>query len=348
MSLYTVKFLKNYIKFIFPIVDHELELWKINAHNCPDRHLSEQAVSSICKKSFHTKGGSAYALYPEVDALSITRLIVAYQTISDYLDNLCDRAGVMDEEAFSYLHLSMLDALDTGNLHDYYKYYPYKDDGGYLNNLVECCRTEIAKLPSFHLVRAEAMELASLYSALQSYKHLPADIREKKLLNWSKPYLSEYNGIFPWEFWAAAGSTLGIFMFFASSYNPDLKKEQVHRIKAAYFPWICGLHIMLDYLIDYNEDIENGDLNFISYYSGDQVLNRIKLFIGNALSGVSNLEYTIFHETVIKGLLSMYISDRKASDSNIADISNSIIGSGNTELKLMHFLCKILRNKGHL
>ena len=52
-------------------------------------------LHGIRDKEFHCLGGSVYA--PRTggqrkdDGL---RLIVAFQTISDYLDNLCDRTGV--------------------------------------------------------------------------------------------------------------------------------------------------------------------------------------------------------------------------------------------------------------
>jgi len=42
------------------------------------------------------------------------RFIVAYQTISDYLDNLCDRSTSSDPADFRALHESMLHALTPG------------------------------------------------------------------------------------------------------------------------------------------------------------------------------------------------------------------------------------------
>jgi tetraprenyl-beta-curcumene synthase len=47
--------------------------------------------------------------------------VVALQTISDYLDNLCDRRG-SPTGRFRQLHLAMTDALDpAGETHDYYR-----------------------------------------------------------------------------------------------------------------------------------------------------------------------------------------------------------------------------------
>ena len=98
--------------------------------------------------------------------------IVAYQTISDYLDNLCDRADVRDKPAFRCLHLALSDAATPDEVYnDYYKYYPYKDDGGYLKTLVKECKGVINYLPTYDLIRDKLNFLIGLYCDLQVYKH---------------------------------------------------------------------------------------------------------------------------------------------------------------------------------
>ena len=135
------------------------------------------------------------------------------QTISDYLDNLCDRAGITDEQAFRQLHQAMTDALDPEAIpQDYYAYYPFKDDGGYLTKLVTTCQQEIRKLPSYELVKPDLLKFARLYSDLQTYKHVDLSIREQKMTDWLDQYRTSYPQISKWEFAAATGSTLGMFM----------------------------------------------------------------------------------------------------------------------------------------
>lgn len=350
MALKSIALLQNYIKYVFPEVDHELYAWKRDASSCPDRVLSSQAIASIELKGFHAKGGSVFALYPGCDVKSQVRLITAYQTICDYLDNLCDRAGIMDEKAFMNLHLSLTDALSPeGTVHDYYKYYKYKDDGGYLNRLIETCRDEIIKLPSYNIVRVHIMQLASYYSILQSYKHLPVDKREKKLLSWAKPKSAKYNAISQWEFCAGTGSTLGIFSLFAASSRAGLSPSEAQKILGAYFPSICSLHILLDYFIDYYEDIEHGDLNFIGYYKNiTETSERLDFFIKSSLSAASGLQYYYFHKTVIYGMLSMYLSDPKAYQERCINETRHIISSHGLGLRIMHLTCRKLREHGRI
>ena len=84
-------------KFIaaFPAVKRELSRWKSLAQTIPEP-LRTQALLSIEHKAFHCLGGSVYAQYPGVHGQTMLSFVVALQTISDYLDNLCDRLGVCD------------------------------------------------------------------------------------------------------------------------------------------------------------------------------------------------------------------------------------------------------------
>lgn len=58
--------------------------------------LHSQAIASIEHKTFHCEGGGILALLANEHREECIRFIVAYQTISDYLDNLCDRSTSLD------------------------------------------------------------------------------------------------------------------------------------------------------------------------------------------------------------------------------------------------------------
>lgn len=243
-------------------------------------------------------------------------LIVAYQTISDYLDNLCDRSTSLDPADFRLLHQSMLDAITPGaEPVNYYALRSEQNDGGYLYRLVRKCQEMTALLPGYASAVAEIHDLAVLYTDLQVYKHISPELREDALKEWwaqegkRAPHL-QWN-----EFAAATGSTLGVFMLFLASCDPKLTKSASVSIRAAYFPHLCGLHIMLDYLIDQDEDRAGGDLNFCNYYdNSDTMLNRIASIVEWARKDVRNLPETSMHRMVIEGLLALYLSDPKVSE----------------------------------
>ncbi len=342
--------LVRFVRKVFPLVDIELCHWKNYAATHGSRELTEQALASISTKKFHCQGGSVYSLYPGVHTPDFVRLVVALQTISDYLDNLCDRAGIADETAFRQLHLAMTDALDPDRpFSDYYAAYPYKEDGGYLQSLVAACRKEIAKLPSYQLVKAEALRQAGLYSELQTYKHLDPLVRERKMLAWINPHLPYYPGITAWEFAAATGSTLGMFMLCAAAYNPTLAASEAEKIGHAYFPWINGLHILLDYFIDEAEDRQGGDLNFVTYYaSREEMQARLTLFVQQARSQASLLPEAAFTRTVVDGLLAMYLSDPKTKPPAQQAIRDSLLVAAGWYPRLMYTMCCYLRKKHKL
>jgi tetraprenyl-beta-curcumene synthase len=335
----------QFVKNIFPQVEKALDHWRQYALTIPDPVLKEQALASIKKKRFHCQGGNIYALYPGVNQEAMVGFIVAFQTISDYLDNLCDRVDCAEEKSFRRLHRAMEEALKPQlPLSDYYAYYPYQNDGGYLRSLVEECRRCLTLLPSYSRVREEGGELVSLYCDLQSLKHLNENIREDRMVRWAEPYRKIYPDLSPWEFGAAAGSTLGIFMLCAASCQEHLKSEEVKQIKEAYFPYISGLHILLDYFIDQREDQEEGDLNFFTYYRSEKEAGaRLDFFLQKAQEKAAMLRYSDFHLTVIKGMLAMYLSDQKARSPLLRETVRALLARGGMTAALMYYTCMLLR-----
>ncbi|KUO69801.1 MAG: hypothetical protein APF81_00960 [Desulfosporosinus sp. BRH_c37] len=340
-----VRLIYQFITLVFPIVKRELNEWWRIAERSPDFRLRQQALESIRSKTFHCQGGSIYALYPGVNRVEAVRFIVAYQTMSDYLDNLVDSLEVQDELAFSQLHLAMQEALNPNAAKsDYYLYYPYREDGGYLDRLVTTCQKSLENLQSYNIVQDEAIKLAKLYSHLQTYKHLALEEREAKMLNWIKPFLTDYLEITAWEFAAATGSTLGIFCLFAVAFDPQLTKSQGQIIRKTYFPWICGIHILLDYFIDLREDRETKQLNFVAYYEDPKIISeRLQLFVKNSIEQTSKLEYPKFHRAVVQGLLAMYLSDEKSMDRDIRPITKKLLNVSGLGVRFLYWLCRQLR-----
>lgn len=371
----------NLIKKVLPLVDRQLDGYVNMIQSFKNNNeLLIQALSSIKNKKFHCQGGCAYSLYPGAYMQQVVRFITAYQTISDYLDNLCDRAGVLDEKAFRQLHLAMTDALkyDDQIMTDWYCTYPYNDDHGYLQNLVNECRQCISVLKGMIAVKPFIMEYAENYSNLQVYKHLPMEERYEKMKRWAKQYENKYPDIYYWEYAAASGSTMGIFLLYAAasreafsafstpsalcgtvskvtsaifkfSHEKALTYEETKAYDSVYMPWICGLHILLDYLIDYEEDIRNQDLNFITYYKDmEQCSERLKFFIKKSLEGCDTLPNPEFHKTMVRGLLAMYLSDPKMEAGRFGPLLPVLLKTGGPKARALYSICRLMRKKYRL
>ncbi len=311
-----ISLMRRVYKYILPEVRAELERWRAAAEAIPDPELRKQAVDSMNAKQFHCEGGGVYAAANLHQRHVLIPLIVALQTISDYLDNLCDRSTSLDPGDFRLLHQSMLDAVTPETqTQNYYALREQQDDGGYLEALVRQCRTSIAQLPSYGHVRKHVGELVQLYADLQVYKHIAHSERERELLNWWNEHSSGYPQLKWNEFAAATGSTLGIFMLFLVASDESLDADQAETIKYHYFPSICGLHILLDYLIDQAEDEIGGDLNFCSYYESQEMLNdRMGQMVQAARKSADELPFGHFHRMIVEGLIALYLSDPKVRD----------------------------------
>ncbi|SDX18796.1 tetraprenyl-beta-curcumene synthase family protein [Paenibacillus sp. CF384] len=308
-----IRLMYRVYKYVLPEVRAELARLRVIAEQIPDHELRTQAIASMTSKQFHCEGGGIYAAANLQRRDVLVPLIVALQTISDYLDNLCDRSTSLDADDFRLLHQSMLDAVDpNAPLRDYYALRTERDDGGYLHELVRTCQACIRKLPSYSAVQPYVTELVGLYGDLQVHKHIVKERREPALLAWWEQH-RHLAPNFKWnEFGAATGSTLGMFMLFLAASDEGCGSEEALQVRNGYFPHVCGLHIMLDYLIDQEEDRIGGDLNFCNYYSNQsELVTRIGDIVEGARRDVSGLPAPKFHRMVIEGLLALYLSDPK-------------------------------------
>ncbi|WP_372663915.1 tetraprenyl-beta-curcumene synthase family protein [Cohnella sp.] len=335
-----ISLMKRVYKYILPEVRAELNRWRAIANAIPDPELRKQALDSMNAKQFHCEGGGVYAAANLEQRHILIPLIVALQTISDYLDNLCDRSTSLDPDDFRLLHQSMLDAVTpeapTAN---YYSFRVEQDDGGYLLALVMKCRNSIAALPSYEYVQKHVRELVQLYADLQVYKHITHSKREQELLNWWGIHSARYPQLKWNEFAAATGSTLGMFMLFLAASDSSLDAHQAETIKESYFPSICGLHILLDYLIDQAEDEIGGDLNFCSYYENQQMLNeRMGQMVLAARKSADELPFGHFHRMIVEGLVALYLSDPKVRDQREVRKTAKLLMKGSPWTRLFFWL----------
>jgi tetraprenyl-beta-curcumene synthase len=335
-----ISLMRRVYKYILPEVRSELDRWRKIANAIPSDELRKQALDSMNAKQFHCEGGGVYAAANLEQRHVLIPLIVALQTISDYLDNLCDRSTSLDPSDFRLLHQSMLDAVTPNDeLQNYYAYRDEQDDGGYLHALVNQCRTSIALLPAYVHVQEHFRALVQLYGDLQVYKQIDRNKREVQLLAWWEKHSASYPQLRWNEFAAATGSTLGMFMLFLAATDEKLDARQASAIKEHYFPSICGLHILLDYLIDQAEDEVGGDLNFCSYYDDQLTLNdRMGYMVQSARQSADKLPFGSFHRMIVEGLVALYLSDGKVKDQPEVRRTAKVLMKGSPWTRLFFWL----------
>ncbi|RKN85095.1 tetraprenyl-beta-curcumene synthase family protein [Paenibacillus ginsengarvi] len=334
-------------RYVFPEVTKQLGRWREEAERMADPELRKQAIDSLTSKEFHCKGGAVYAAADLPMRHVLIPLIVAFQTISDYLDNLCDRSTSLNADDFRLLHQSMLDAVEpNAPLADYYALRAEKEDGGYLHKLVQTCQSCVSQLPSYEAVKERVKELVGLYADLQVYKHIRRDLREGELLAWWDKHRQRYPHLRWNEFAAATGSTLGVFYLFMAAAGERLTEDQAEAIRLAYFPHVCGLHILLDYLIDQEEDRAGGDLNFCSYYEdGETTARQIADIAQRARQDIFRLEHPQFHRMIIEGLLALYLSDPKVKEQEHVRFISRKLMKGSPVMRMFFFAFSVWTRK---
>ena len=326
-----ISLMANVYKKIFPEVHRELAYWKKRAGQIPDPELRKQALASIEHKTFHCEGGAILALAAKNNYKEAIRFIVAYQTISDYLDNLCDRSTSLDPCDFEALHESMSDAFAMdAESKNYYRFREEQEDGGYLNDLAKTCRTVLTNIKNYDSILCHLLELCQYYCDLQIHKHVVAEERIPRLRTWFNDNKEKMPQMEWYEFSACSGSTLGIFCLVSYAMRDDFQACDAENIKKGYFPYIQGLHILLDYFIDQEEDLAGGDLNFCFYYDNQEKLFcRLKHFIEEADRHTEKLPHKRFHQLINRGLLGVYLSDDKVrKQENVRKLAKDIIRKG--------------------
>lgn len=281
------------------------------SHLIDDPVYRQLAQSALQSKRFHCQGAAVLA---EGDG-ALTGLIVCYQTLCDYLDTLTDRGPTLDTVAISQLHSLLPHALAVTASPALGSVARRVPDGGYLDWLATTCRQQAARLPGLSQLRSELGWLTQRYAELQSLKHAPdAQHRAPRLAAWADRHNAGRWSVSWWEFAAATGSTLGVFALLRQARLPRPDSAQTSGLQDAYFPWIGGLHIMLDYLVDQEEDKRGSDFNFVSCYPDEMaVVSGLTYLHGTGQELVARLPDPDIHQWVLAGLATFYLADRKAS-----------------------------------
>lgn len=219
----------------------------------------------------------------------------------------------MDPYDFAALHESMKDALTVNSaMKNYYRLREDQNDGGYLHALVKTCQSVLSEIEHYEVIKPYILELCQYYSDLQVHKHVCVEERVDRLQHWFAEHKQGFPDMEWYEFSACSGSTLGIFCLVSYALRTDFCAEYAKIIRDGYFPYIQGLHILLDYFIDQDEDMKGGDLNFCFYYENEeQLFNRMIHFLKEADKHTSKLPNQKFHKLVNRGLLAVYLSDEK-------------------------------------
>jgi cytochrome P450 len=320
--------------FGVPAVSREVRFWRTRAERIPDRILRQDALNSITHKRDHIEGAALFWVLSKHRHRSLLRLLVAYQTIIDYLDSVSERHT--SELNGRQLHLALAEALDfDAPISDYYRHNPSKDDGGYLRALVETCRACCAALPSYSRVRSHVLAGATLFGGVQSVNHCDPRRRDVALRAWAEGQPASGEELTWFELAAAASARLPHALL-ALAAECSCDELDITEAMNVHFGPAALLMAMLDSYADQRDDAVNGDHSYISYYGSlDAAVERLSGVIDHAVRQARTLRNGDTHATIIACMIVMNLSRDGARTAAMRARTRRLLAEGGSLTRLL-------------
>jgi tetraprenyl-beta-curcumene synthase len=326
-----------------PAVAREVRRWRELASRIDDPRVREDALNALTEQRTHIDGAALFSILPRVRNPSLLRLLVAYEIIWDFLDNVNERSVAAGTTNGLQLHLALVDALDLERpIADYYRFSQGYDDSGYLRALVVDCRASWVRLPSYASVRSSAIAEA-LRSQVCAINHEPDPrSRDAALRAWVAQEFPSGHEARWFELTAAASTDLTIFALLALAGEQTCTNEQIARTARAYFPWISILTAMLDSYADQFDDAATGEHSYIAHYAQPEMATeRICLLMRRCLQEAASLDEK--HTVIAASMFAMYLSRNSALSPALLRTTKRLVESGGSLTRVLHPLLRLWR-----
>jgi tetraprenyl-beta-curcumene synthase len=293
-------------------VSSELGAWRRYAQTIPDAPLREDALSSLTRKRTHADGAALFSILPRRRSPRLLRVLVAYESVLDFLDNVNEREA--NGGNGHQLHLALIEALDPQrSVSDYYRHHRWRDDGGYLRALVESCREGCGQLPGYSRVRPTLCRETVRALVLGINHELEPALRDGELKRWADRECAEHREASWFELTSAASASLTVHALLALAAESVASDSEINAVLAAYFPWISATSTMLDSYVDQVEDACLGGHSYLAHYSSRAVATqRVEELVERSVSGARRLNRGHRHVVIATCMIAMYLSKDSA------------------------------------
>lgn len=272
--------------------------------------MREDALEAIQRKRANIDGAALFSTLPHVRSRSLLRLLVAYEILADFLDCTSERGAHIGTRNGLQLHRALVEALDPQlAISDYYRFHPWRADGGYVRALVETCRALCVQLPSYetaqpHLARATRLAL------VLGLNHEPDPRRRDVLLSqWAAEHFPGDSQLTWFERTGGASAWLTVLALLAVAADHQSSQAQAQATFDAYLPWISLTGTMLDSYGDQRADEANLDHSYIAHYSSPAVaIHRIGAIVRRSLHEAEALPHGARHLVLTSCMIAMYLS----------------------------------------
>jgi tetraprenyl-beta-curcumene synthase len=315
----------------------EINTWIDRAQAIPDPAIRGDALSSIASKRGHADGAALFSILPRRRDPRLLRVLVAYQTIWDFLDTVNERGAEAGTRNGCQLHLALVEALDPGlPISDYYRYHPWREDGGYLRALVDACRSGCARLPSYGLVKPLVVREARRAHVLALNHDTDPRARDAALQEWARDEFDGEPAASWFELSSAASASLTVHASLALAAQPACSELELRRTCAAYFPWISAAATMLDSYVDQAEDERNGDHRYVAHYASPTVAEeRLADLVVRSAREARRLRDGHRHAVIASCMIAMYLSKDSARTPEMRANTAQLVRAGGSLTRLL-------------
>ena len=321
----------------------EILRWRRYALAIPDGPIREDALYALEHKRTHIHGAALFSILPRRRSRDLLRLLVAYELIWDFLDNVNERAaGTMNGRQ---LHLAIAEAIDPcAPVSDYYSRHPWRDDGGYLRSLVATCRESCNALPSYPLVHTLAVREARRAQVLALNHHPDPAGRDVALKRWAAREFPGGREASWWELAGAASAPLGIHALLALAAEPRCSEADIGHAYAAYCPWVSAATTMLDSYVDQVEDMDKGDHSYVAHYPDpERALRCIRALVVRSVEEARSLPNGHKHAVIAAAMIAMYLSKDAARTPQLRAGTGTLIRASGSLTRLLLPILRVWR-----
>jgi len=326
-------------------VTNEMRHWRARAELIPSGPIREDALHALASKRTHADGAALFSILPRRRNRNLLRLLVAYELILDFLDNVSERHRT--ENNGRELHLALIDAVDPNRTPaDYYRHHPWNDDGGYLKALVESCQRRCRALPSFEQIRVVIAREAGRTQVLALNHLSDPDERDAALRHWAALECPDDHALSWYELGGAASASLVVLALLTLAADTGVSAELIETTRQAYWPWMSLVAVMLDSYADQAEDSLSGDHSYVAHYpSRARCVHRLSECIDRAAVGVLSLPRGHKHAVILGSMVAMYLSKDSARAPDMEHDTRALAKAGGSLACLLLPVLRLWRTR---
>jgi tetraprenyl-beta-curcumene synthase len=312
--------------------------WRGRALTIPDAPIRGDALASLTRKRTHLDGAGLFWTLPRRRNTHLLRLLVIYEAILEFLDDMNERGASIGPVNGRQLHLALAEALTFSKPpSDYYRHHFRKGDGGYLQAFVRACRAHFFSLPACTLA-SDWITTETARSQVLAINHDPNPARrDLALRNWVECEYSREIGMKWFELSGAATASLTVHVLLALAAEPASTPHIIRNTYSVYFPRLSLLATMLDSYVDCAEDVTDDSHSYIAHYGpADIALSHLDELIEESLGSAVRLHNGHRHAVIAACMVAMYLSNDSAREpsSQIATLRLADAGGSLTKLLL--------------